>query len=69
MELVLMELDVGAELDGTECAKVVDVELVGGMDLGSGRDRQMEHERNGRRESRQLAAGAGERCRRSPSRE
>ena len=39
-ELVLVELDAGAELDATECAKVVgDVELGGGTDLSTGHSR------------------------------
>ena len=36
MELVLVELDTGAELDVTECAKIAGAELGGGTDLGSG---------------------------------
>jgi hypothetical protein len=34
-----VELDAGTELDATEYAKVAGVELVGGIDFGSGRGR------------------------------
>ena len=37
MELVVVEFDTGAELDVTKCVEVAGAELVGGMDLGSGR--------------------------------
>jgi hypothetical protein len=42
MELVIMELDIGMELDATECVKVAGVELVDRTDLGNGRSRWME---------------------------
>ena len=38
MELVLVELDAGAELNATEYADVVSAELIGGTDLDSGCD-------------------------------
>jgi hypothetical protein len=74
MELVLVELDTSAELHVTECAEVVDAELIGGTDLGSGRGKRMECGRDGRRESGRLAGNAGrggadERRGWSPSRE
>jgi hypothetical protein len=53
-----MELNAGVELDATECAEVIGAELVSGMDVGSGRGRQMEHGRDRRRESRRRASGA-----------
>ena len=72
MELIVVELDVGAELDATERAEVASVELIGSTNLNSGRDRHMECGRDGRRESGRGARGAGEGgvgewCRRSPS--
>jgi hypothetical protein len=36
MELVLVDLDAGAELDATECVEVISAKLFGGTDLGSG---------------------------------
>jgi hypothetical protein len=42
MELVIMELDIGVELDATECVKVAGVELVERTDLGNGCSRWME---------------------------
>ena len=45
-----MELDTGAELDATECAEVAGAELISVTNLDSGRDRWMEHSRDGRRE-------------------
>jgi hypothetical protein len=59
MELALVELDTGVELDVTECAEVVGAELVGGGDLGSGRGRQMGHAHDGRHESGWRAGNAG----------
>jgi len=50
MELVLVELDTGAELDVTECAKIAGAELGGGTDLGSGCGRWMGRSRDRRRE-------------------
>jgi hypothetical protein len=38
MELVVVKLNTGAELDATECVEVAGAELVGSMDLGSGHD-------------------------------
>ena len=58
MELVLVELDTGAELDVTECAKIAGAELGGGTDLGRGKSRRMERSRDGRRESRSELASA-----------
>jgi hypothetical protein len=49
MELVLVELDV------MECSEVVGAELVGGTDLGSGRDRWIECNRDERRGARRRA--------------
>jgi hypothetical protein len=51
MELVVVELDAGTEPDATEYTEVAGVELVGGIDFGSGRGRRMEHGRGERRES------------------
>jgi len=51
MELVLVELDAIAEFDATECLEVVGAELIGGMDLDSGRGRRMECGRDGGCES------------------
>jgi hypothetical protein len=51
MELVVVELDAGAELDATECAEVADAELVGDTDLVSVHSKRMEHGRDGRHES------------------
>jgi hypothetical protein len=56
----LVEFDAGAELDATECSDVVDAKIVGGTDLSSGRGRQMEYDRDGRREFRWRVGGAGE---------
>jgi hypothetical protein len=53
-----VELDASPELNATECSKLAGAELAGGTDLGSGRGRRMEHDRDGRRESRRLAAWA-----------
>ena len=66
MELVLVELDAGTELDATECSEVTDAELVGGTDLNSGCGRRIECGRDERRESELRASGtsgggAGER--------
>jgi hypothetical protein len=41
MKLILVELDAGAKLETIECMEVVGAELIGGMDLGSGRGRHM----------------------------
>jgi hypothetical protein len=46
MELVLVELDAGTELDATECVEVVDAELVSGTNIGSGRGRRIERGRD-----------------------
>jgi hypothetical protein len=43
-----MELDTGAKLDTTECAKIAGAVLVSGTDLGGGRDMWMEGGRDGR---------------------
>jgi hypothetical protein len=51
MELVIVELDAGAELNAMECAKVAGAELIGGTDLGSGCGRWMERGRDEKRES------------------
>jgi hypothetical protein len=58
MELVLVELNTGAELDATESAEVAGAKIVGYMDLGSGRGKRMERGRNGRREFRRRAGSA-----------
>jgi hypothetical protein len=42
MELVVVELNAGLELDAMEYAEVVGAELDSGTDLGSGRSRRME---------------------------
>jgi hypothetical protein len=47
----LVKLDAGAKLDATECAEIIGAELVGGTNHGSGRGRQLERGRYGRRES------------------
>jgi hypothetical protein len=47
MELIVVEIDTGAELDATECAEVAGAELVAGIDLGSGRGRWMERSHDG----------------------
>jgi hypothetical protein len=44
MDLVVVELNAVAELDTTEYVEVAGAELIGGMDLISGRGRQMERE-------------------------
>jgi hypothetical protein len=54
-----VELDTGAELDGTECAEVTGAELIVGMDLGSGRNRWMERSLDWRSEYEQGARGSG----------
>jgi hypothetical protein len=59
MELVVVELDISAELDATECAEIAGAKLIGGTDLGSGRGRWMERNRDGRREYRRGACGSG----------
>jgi hypothetical protein len=59
MELILLSSMLARspiELDATECAEVVGVELGGGTNLSSGRDRRMRG-RDGRRESRRLVGG------------
>jgi len=61
MELVLVELDTGAELDVTECAKIAGAELGGGTDLGSGCGRWMGRSRDRRRE--RAGGGGGKVCR------
>jgi hypothetical protein len=48
MELVVVDLDIGAELTVTEYVEVAGAELDGSIDLG----RWMEHSHNGRREYR-----------------
>jgi hypothetical protein len=70
MELILVELDAGAELDATECSEVVGAKLGGGTDLGSGCGRRMEA--RPRQEARVRTAGMGsanERRKQSPSRD
>jgi hypothetical protein len=52
MELVLVELEAGAELDVTECAEVAGAKIVGCTDLSSSSGRRMERGRGGRREFR-----------------
>jgi hypothetical protein len=52
LELIVVELDIGTELEATECAVVTGAALVGGTDLGSGRGRWMESNCNGRHEYR-----------------
>jgi hypothetical protein len=42
MELVIIELDTGVELDATECVEVDGAELVDGTNLGNGRGRWIE---------------------------
>jgi hypothetical protein len=44
-----------------DCMEVIGVELIGGMDLGSVHNRQMEHARDRRREFERRAGGR--RCR------
>jgi hypothetical protein len=74
MELVLVELDAGAELDATECLEVADAEPINDMDLDCGRDRRMERSRNRRYKSEWQEGGkcggsAGERRKQSSSHE
>jgi hypothetical protein len=51
MELVVVELNAGAELDATECMEVTGVEHVGAMDLGRGCGIWMEYGHDGKRKS------------------
>jgi hypothetical protein len=51
IELVIVALDAGAELDATKCMEVASVEHIGNTNLGSGRDMWMECGRDGKRES------------------
>jgi hypothetical protein len=55
-----VEFDAGVELNAMECSEVVGAKIVGGMDLSSGHGRQMEYDRDGRREFRRRVGGAGE---------
>ena len=59
MELVLLELDVGVELDATECLEVAGAELGGDTVLNGDRDRRMEPGRDGRHEPIRRTCGTG----------
>jgi hypothetical protein len=49
IELVVVELDIGVELDATECTEVAGTKLVDNTDLCNGHGGWMERNRNGRR--------------------
>jgi hypothetical protein len=52
MEFIVVDFDAGTELDDMGCTEVVSAELVGGTDLGSGRNRWMKRSCDGRQEYR-----------------
>jgi hypothetical protein len=52
MKFVVVDLDTSTELDAMGCVEVASAKLVGGTDLGSGRNRWMERSRDRRREYR-----------------
>jgi hypothetical protein len=59
MELIVVELDTGAEFNSTECAEVASAELVSGTNFDSSCCRWMERSHNGRREFVRGSSGRG----------